>query len=66
MDEVILDSDDYIFDEEDVYREMVIGKDKLIRLVMFFCKEIEEGVKLYEIKKKMVIFFEIEIVNGIR
>lgn len=66
MDEVILDSDDYIFDEEDVYREMVIGKDKLIRLVTFFRKEIEEGVKLYEIKKKMVIFFEIEIVNGIR
>lgn len=65
MEETILDSDDYTSDEEDADREMAIGKDKPTRLAMPLRKEIE-GVKLQEIKKKVVTPIEIEIVNGIR
>lgn len=34
-------------------------------MIIFFWKEIEEGVKLYEIKKRMVILLKKDIENGI-
>jgi len=66
MDETTLDSDDYTSDEEDVDREMAIEKDKLTRLSTPLRREIEEGVKLQKIKKKMVTPLKREIAEGIK
>ena len=66
MDEAILDSDDYTSDEEDADREMAIGKDKPTRLATPLRKQIEEGVKLHKIKKKIITSLKREIANGIR